>query len=201
MEGRVDGKESPWIETATHGRFYYLRPDLSDISIVDIATHLAYEPRFAGALQVPYCVAEHSIHVARLASKDAKLQALFHDAHEAYTKDIPSPLKRALAFIAGYDIVKKLVEPIDRMIEQTFDFKFLHHKSQIAKWDLAMLKVEAEVVLQTKDYDQWGLPIVPPPYEVEAGAFRGMRQEFVSADNYIEYCRDRFLECYERWSK
>jgi len=47
----------------------------------------------------PYSVAQHSVMVAELLPADHRLRAygLLHDAHEAWTGDISSPMKRMLA--------------------------------------------------------------------------------------------------------
>ena len=200
-------KTDHWLETATHGKFYILNPFFSDIRIEDIATHLSHEPRFGAAVQTPYSVAEHSIHACRLGgSKSAKFALLMHDAHEAYAKDLPSPLKRAINELAGFDLIKKLVEPIDKAIEKEFHFRFKEHEEQIKIWDLALLRAEAVLVQGTSMLPEWNLPKVPLNYEVTPDALRGMRQEFIhNPENpldertYPELCRDKFLELFEKY--
>lgn len=76
-------------------------PSAGTIKIRDLAHHLATINRFAGATALPYSVAQHSVVVAKLIEQldDAPLialQGLLHDAHEAYTNDIPTPTKQAL---------------------------------------------------------------------------------------------------------
>jgi len=63
------------------------------ICIEDIAHALAHQCRFAGHTQTFHSVAEHSIMCADLSIKSDKLQALMHDASEAYLVDIPTPIK------------------------------------------------------------------------------------------------------------
>lgn len=64
----------------------------SDINIHDIAVHLANECRYGGAVR--YSVAEHSILVSQLIKQSSvRVYGLLHDAHEAYTKDLPSWIK------------------------------------------------------------------------------------------------------------
>lgn len=76
--------------TAT-GKIISLLGDFSP-DIYDIAIHLANECRFVGALG-GYSVAQHSVHVSLLVPRKYAFQALMHDAHEAYTKDLPKPHK------------------------------------------------------------------------------------------------------------
>lgn len=79
------------------GRYVNLvRLDPETIHIADLAHALCHTPRFAGHLPVFYSVAQHSIDVVRLVPGHLKLQALLHDASEAYLCDVPSPLKAHL---------------------------------------------------------------------------------------------------------
>ena len=76
-------------------------PNVDDIDPEDLAHHLAMECRWGGATKRHYSVAEHSIWVCRFVShmvplgqRDiAQLYALLHDGHEAYLKDISTPIK------------------------------------------------------------------------------------------------------------
>jgi hypothetical protein len=68
-------------------------PDPLHIDILDIARALSHEVRYGGHLNRRYCVAEHSCHIHDLVPEELKLQALLHDATEAYLKDIPKPIK------------------------------------------------------------------------------------------------------------
>jgi 5'-deoxynucleotidase YfbR-like HD superfamily hydrolase len=75
------------------------RPGPEHIDIGDIATALSRAPRFAGhtATRRAYSVAEHSVLVAALCPPADALWGLLHDAAEAYTGDITTPLKNMLA--------------------------------------------------------------------------------------------------------
>ena len=74
-----------------------LKPE--DVNEKDLATSLSHICRFNGHIEPFYSVAQHSISVARLveargASPTSVVQALLHDASEAYLcGDIPGPLK------------------------------------------------------------------------------------------------------------
>lgn len=77
-----------------------------DIKIRDIAHHLACFNRFCGALHEPINVASHSLLVMRIVAYDTDdtqmlLQALLHDATEAYLGDVTKWLKQA-PVMAGY---------------------------------------------------------------------------------------------------
>lgn len=90
-----------WLQTYG-GSAYDLDRDPDPCSIVlgDIAFALAHLNRFTGHAGT-YSVAQHSVLAARVAraqghSDFVQRAALMHDAHEAYTGDIASPIKRVL---------------------------------------------------------------------------------------------------------
>lgn len=78
-----------------------LRPE--DVNLHDIAHALAQVNRFAGHLKFPISVAQHSVWAARLClpfGPDVALQALLHDASEAYLGDVTKWLKATPEFAA-----------------------------------------------------------------------------------------------------
>ncbi|HLP03835.1 MAG TPA: hypothetical protein VK152_00260 [Paludibacter sp.] len=84
------------IRTYTGKYLNVFNPDPSQICIEDIAHALANTCRFAGHTQDYYSVAQHSVMCAHKVSDRSKIQALMHDAAEAYLTDIPSPIKKHL---------------------------------------------------------------------------------------------------------
>lgn len=91
------------IETCPTGLFVDLMdPQSEQICIEDIAWSLSRTARFNGATsgEFTYSVAQHSVWVSMAVqcfwNKDAAfaLKALLHDAHEAYTGDIVTPMKQ-----------------------------------------------------------------------------------------------------------
>lgn len=73
-----------------------LDPQPESIEIEDIARGLSRQARFGGHSNVMYTVAQHSIECSLLVSNKYKIQALLHDASEAYIGDIPTPFKNHL---------------------------------------------------------------------------------------------------------
>ncbi|MFZ5593689.1 MAG: YfbR-like 5'-deoxynucleotidase [Pseudomonadota bacterium] len=77
-------------------------PKPEHISIEDIAWSLSRTARFNGSTsgEFVYSVAQHSVWVSMVIQQfwgrdtSVALQALLHDAHEAYTGDIVTPMKR-----------------------------------------------------------------------------------------------------------
>jgi len=85
-----------YILTASGRHFNYLDPQLESISILDIAQGLANEARYNGHTRGFFSVAQHSYLASHLVPYSCALEALLHDAAEAYCKDIPRPLKELL---------------------------------------------------------------------------------------------------------
>lgn len=89
--------DDPVIRTYT-GKYiniFDIKPD--DIDIIDIAWRLSQTCRFGGFTKTFYSVAQHSIWCCENVLNDKfKLEALLHDASEAYIGDIPSPIKRVI---------------------------------------------------------------------------------------------------------
>jgi len=88
-------RNGDWFTTYTGKKFYPVDPHPDDICIWDIAHALARICRFGGHVQEFYSVAQHSVLVSDDCSS-APLQALLHDATEAYVGDVVRPLKYAL---------------------------------------------------------------------------------------------------------
>jgi len=80
-----------------HGQTIDLaQPDPSTITLRDISHNLSNLVRFNGSTKYRYSVAQHSIYVSKLVAPEHALQALMHDAPEAYLGDVVSPLKGML---------------------------------------------------------------------------------------------------------
>jgi hypothetical protein len=91
---------NPWIQTASGQAYDLLAPDPSTIVLGDVATALSNLIRFTGHAG-PYTVAQHSVVGARVLRHEGHADGvqrafLLHDAHEAVTGDVASPVKRAL---------------------------------------------------------------------------------------------------------
>jgi 5'-nucleotidase len=80
--------------TATGKRLDFLRPRPEDIDRESIAHHLSLLNRWTGNTHFAYSVAQHSLLVADLIPvPEWRIYGLLHDAAEAYTGDLPTPLK------------------------------------------------------------------------------------------------------------
>jgi hypothetical protein len=93
-------RRGDWIQTFSGACFWPLDPRPEDVNIIDIAHALSMKCRFGGHTKRFYSVAEHSILVSLFCDPPVALWGLLHDAAEAYSADVPSPLKASLA---GWD--------------------------------------------------------------------------------------------------
>lgn len=130
-----------------------------DLRIEDIAHALALCNRFAGHTRFPISVAQHSIYVMHLCSPEHKLQALLHDASEAYLGDVTKWLKQTLEF-AGYrdaeERLQKLIWTAYGCAEEQAD--------EVTQMDQLMVRYEA-----WRGYDAYPIrhPEYGPPTEEE----------------------------------
>lgn len=102
------------------GQIDFLNPVPSDIDFGFIAARLSSMRRFTGHARA-LVVSAHSWMVAEAMRVDGhppalQLVGLLHDAHEAFTGDFSSPLRRALSQLAGKDVVTAIQHRIDGAI-------------------------------------------------------------------------------------
>lgn len=97
----VNERKGDWFQTRSGIPFYILDPRPEDVVVEDIAHSLAYQCRYNGHSARFYSVAEHAWHVSQVADQQGRpsvdiFHALHHDSAEAYTSDIPKPIKNSL---------------------------------------------------------------------------------------------------------
>lgn len=141
-----------------HGGDYFdfRRPEEFSFSIEDIATSLSNICRFNGHTRKFYSVAEHCVNCSHLVPDEYALEALLHDAAEAFLGDVTRPLKMLLP---DYRDIECHVE---RVIFDHFGLSLpLSEHTRLA--DLQMLKNEqAQAML---NLDSWPvLSGVSAPY-------------------------------------
>lgn len=135
-----------WMLTAQGHEHHMLghQAQANTFELEDVAHALALQNRFNGHTTRPYSVAEHSLLVADIALFDGatvaqQLAALMHDAHEAYTGDVVSPVKWAVGapwqdFEAGQA----------HLLRKRFGLlsAFASCRQQLHQWDLTALATE-----------------------------------------------------------
>lgn len=118
-------------------------PTLEMICIEDIAHALSNQCRFGGHLPEFYSVAQHSILCSKAIDNEYKLQALLHDASEAYLLDIQRPIKQGLS---NY---KEIEDKLMNLIAEKFGFKYPLEKP-VKQIDERMLQFEWEHLMLQK---------------------------------------------------
>ncbi|MFJ5378163.1 hypothetical protein ACIPSX_12535 [Pectobacterium sp. CHL-2024] len=129
-----------WISTYTGRHFNYADPNLDSICLLDIAHSLSQINRFCGHTNWPYSVAQHSVGASYIVPQEFALEALMHDAHEAYVNDMMSPLKHLLP---DYKSVETRIE---QMVRLKFDLP-AQTSPEVKHADLVMLATEKEALL------------------------------------------------------
>jgi uncharacterized protein len=98
---------NPTICTVNGSYFNFVDVKPNVIFVDTIARALSNLCRFNGQIEKFYSVAQHSVICSQIVPEEFAMQALFHDAAEAYIGDITKPLK---ALLPDYQEVEKRVE-------------------------------------------------------------------------------------------
>lgn len=117
-------------------------PTVDMIDIHDIATSLSNICRFGGHVNRFYSVAQHSVLVCHLMreAQGYDIEALLHDASEAYLGDVVKPLKVILG-----DNYKWLEGRFENVIAQKFGLRQnLEVERMVKKFDMEALELEHE---------------------------------------------------------
>lgn len=150
----------PYIQTCGDYQFYFSAPEAFDYSIYEIAAALSKLCRFTGHTRYFYSVAEHSLHCSYLVPEDYALEALLHDAQEAFLGDVASPLK---ALLPEYQALEHRVEAA---IRKHFSLPEISSPS-VREADLQMLLLEKEVALDTDDHWPFLEGLTMPDREIQ----------------------------------
>lgn len=147
-------RKGDWIQTYTGKKFYALDPREDEIDIEDIATALANTCRFAGHCINYYSVAEHCLLMSYMfEDKALALDALLHDATEAYLTDIPRPIKKSLPQYV------ELEDALCEVIYSKYSIKY-PIDSRVKEIDSRILVSEARENMKVPPLD-WNLPFEP----------------------------------------
>lgn len=196
-----EGREGEWMQTFTGRKFFPQDPRPEDICVSDIAHALSMACRYAGHTKHFYSVAEHSILMfnhglaacQRLADKGcmdqsqryahAAVVALFHDAAEAYTSDLPRAVKQAVKSVWG---------PVEKTIEAAIWMHFglvkevAAHQMLVKEWDQRIVPTERSVLMRREEV--WAHDsLTPLPVEIKCWSPERAKQAFLLA--YWEACK------------
>lgn len=100
------------------GFFDFNNPEISEFTIEDIARNLSHINRFTGSTEVAYNVAQHSVYVSLACPQEWAMEALMHDACEAFLGDVSKPLKNMLP---DY---RKIEYKVEKAIFKKYDLEF-----------------------------------------------------------------------------
>ena len=149
-----------WMLTYTGATFDLRHADPADISTLDIAHALSQLNRYTGHASRPYSVAEHSLLVVEIMQRDlcvhqpnVLLAGLMHDAHEAYTNDVATPMKQMLG-----EVWRVTEDNIQRQVLQRFGLAETYTRNH------GLIKMADTIALATERRDL--LPPTGPAWPV-----------------------------------
>lgn len=171
-----------FIETSTGRKFHLMNPSPSEVDIRDIAKGLANTCRFGGQTKWHYSVAQHSLLVSLLVPRFQALEALLHDAAEAYIGDMVRPMK-VNADLGDYLAIEERVE---WAIREHFGLESIKTQA-IKNADMQILAAERDRMMPGDTGDWQCLEGIKPASVVihrmtPEEAFR----EFLDRYNFIE---------------
>lgn len=196
---RTPIKGGPWLQSHRGLAWMADAPEVYPYDIQEIAHALSNLCRFAGHTTSFYSVAQHSVIVAQIAMTDGRtrhlataqirslaLEALLHDAAEAFCIDLPQPIKH-MPQMAGY---RELIARTEACIARHFGDLLLEPESvegELARAivkhsDLRALAMEKRDLLVSSPFDEFwqGLP-TPPPFTLRAQPPEAARRMFLEA--------------------
>lgn len=166
-----------WMQTFTGRRFYPLDPKPEDIDVLDIGHALGMICRYGGHIDRFYSVAEHCVLMSFcMPTPQLALEALLHDASEAYLGDMVRPLKHSGA-MAPYLEVERALElviaqrfglPIVKFSDKTAAFYKMPEEVKDA--DTRILLTERTALMKNyKPSDRWAQDGMEPlPVAIQA---------------------------------
>jgi len=161
----------PEIQTVSGLWFSFDKPTTAMVSLHDVAHSLSCLNRYNGHAKRPYNVAQHSVLCSRRAPDELKLEALLHDAHEAYVGDMSSPLK---TLIPEYRVISDRAERVVRLFFALPPMM----TPEVKTIDLRMLVTEAKQF----GFDWWGSHGVDPYPHIPT-----LEQPWSQQRSYIEF--------------
>jgi hypothetical protein len=137
--------------------FDYFNPTVDMINIEDIAIGLSRECRFANQTREAYTVAQHSVLVSTLAPTQMALEALLHDAPEAYMKDIPTMLKVKLPEYQAIEnnLMKVIAEKFNIKYPFPEEIKKADQKAFQLEWNMLYDKQKTDYCWSARLSRKW----------------------------------------------
>ena len=179
----------------TFGGLYFdlANPTPEQVELKTIVATLSRLVRFGGHSPGFYTVAEHCVKMTRLARRQHRTDSfqrycLLHDASEAYTIDLPKPLK---IMIPDYSLIESrvMLAIVDKFGLNVSDLP------GVKALDLVMLKSERHAMWPEDDTLWTGFTTV----EIDEGFFPEYWEPHQAADEFLDECSilglDEFVDC------
>ena len=138
----------PYMLTASGKHFDLLDPKPEQVDHNDIFASISKLCRFTGHCSEIYTVGQHSLLVMSLVPKEFRFEALMHDAAEAYTGDVGTPLKVAL----GPDF-REIEHRIEAVVREKYGLP-AKLSPEVKHADIVALGLEKRW-LMPEDYESW----------------------------------------------
>lgn len=153
-----------WMQTWSGVKFSILNPTSDMIKIEDIAHALSNICRYNGHCSRFYSVLEHSIllsqYVFDLEHNPRKgLEALLHDATEAYYCDLPRPFKYNLPLYREFEI------KLEKIIASKYSLEY-PMPSWLKDLDSRMLKTEKDILMNDPKLEWFCDKLEPLPIKI-----------------------------------
>lgn len=182
MNAPVKIQMSDGIRLYSGVMFDYSSPHDCAVDIHDIAEGLSKICRFAGQCCHFYSVAQHAVNASYIVEEGFEYDALLHDTAEAFTNDIPRPMKMR---IPGF---KELEASIEGAMSLRFGFSYPLPPA-VRLVDDQMLKLEKEALLLNETQEWQILDYV--------GDVSHLLDRVDLTCWSADIARDRFLQRYE----
>lgn len=151
VEHKAGIKTDGCFRTFSGKKFNILNPTTDMITPEDIARGLAHKPHYSGFSPMYFSIAEHSLLVCELydmcnpGDRKGQLQALLHDASEAYTGDMIKPIKNMLP---NFVLIENKIQST---IYSKYDIDPAERKAKIKEIDNRIQDIEADAFYHYED--------------------------------------------------
>ena len=161
-----------WFPSRSGLTLDLLNPTLDMIVWDDIAEALAKACRFGGHCRGFYSVAQHSLLVAQLMPRRWRAYGLLHDAHEAFTGDLISPLKALIG-----EPIRRIERRLDALIYQAagIDPPTPEIAASIKRADIVALATERRDVVASSHLTPWTILEGVEPADIRIRPFESWR--------------------------
>jgi hypothetical protein len=178
-----------WIQSRDCKVIELINPDLSEISIEEVAHSLARINRYTGHTRgpVPYSVAQHVVHVAEHLPPRLQFAGFRHDFHEFIVGDVSTPMKLALQELGGGDAFRKLDEMSEAAVDKRWPLD-----APLDEWDTWAVRQADLQALVTERRDllggeakPWGIDVEPWPEKIVAWTVSVAEGTFLNTFNRL----------------